>query len=119
MKDSKTLKRKDFLNLLAHSKNARKRKILLQWAEKPEIDAICECILNLLNGNVKISAKHLRKLNKHKHTLRQLCSKQYSMKKKKALLTQHGGFLQFLIPAALQSIPMLINILKKKKKNKK
>ena len=68
---------------------------------------VCECIKNVLNANLKIKPSHLKKLSRHKHTLRALSLKKTSLAKRKRLL-QKGGFIGALLPAIIPAIASLI-----------
>lgn len=80
------------LKTLAHC-TAKQRRALLKTADKGLIDAICECIVNVVNGNIKISPKHKRTLSKHKLKLRKLSDRRTSLRERRRLLNQRGGFL--------------------------
>ena len=84
------------------------RRILIDIADKGEINAICECVDNLLKGNISISNAQKKRLNKYKKYMRFITQKKASMKKRKLALKQHGGFLLMLIPAALSVLSLLI-----------
>ena len=81
---------------------------LIKQGSKEFIAAICECIDNLLAGKISISPVQHEKLSKFKRVLRQLVKKD-SLGAKKKLLEQHGGFLEYLIPAAVTAIGSLIS----------
>ena len=68
----------------------------MSFANKEEINSICECIENFLNGNVS-DPKLKRRLAKYRQILRKLRDKKKSIKKKKSAIIQHGGFLQALL----------------------
>jgi hypothetical protein len=104
----KTVSRRDFLNLLAESRTAKRRKLLTDWASKKDVDAIGEISLNALKGNVKISPSLFKKLKRKKNVLRLLASKKTNTSKKKGIIKQHGGFLPFLIPAAISAVSSLL-----------
>ena len=71
--------------------------MLLKRHCSPEFTkCICECVKNVLVGNVKLTPEHKRKLKRHKHSLRKLTSKKTSQKEKKRLV-QSGGFLGALL----------------------
>jgi len=93
------------LNHLCILKHCKKpmHKSIIQGADKELINTICECILNCLNGNVKLNEKEVNTLAKHKKYLRQLMSKDNkSIKKKKQILVQKGtGFLPIILSAVL------------------
>lgn len=96
----------DYLKILAKSKN-KLRRVILEKADQKLITAICECILNLLNGKIKIDSSSKEKLFKYRKTLRKLVNKS-NLKEKKKILIQKGGFLEFLIPAAISTIGTII-----------
>ena len=56
-RDSYAIKHKDYLSLLSKSKQKNRRNRLLELANSGEIQAVSECISNILNGNVPISKK--------------------------------------------------------------
>lgn len=87
-------------NLVELSKAKPKlRQKLLQSAKPETIRAIAECVHNVCNGNVRISPKTKNRLKRHKACWRRLVDKKVSLKKKRKILMQKGGFLpSFLIP---------------------
>ncbi len=106
---------KNNLDLLKKLSNCNKsqRKYILQKGKKELIFSICECVLNFINGNLKTDDETFEKLKKYKSTLRKLLEKS-SLKKKKELLVQKGGFLQILLPSLITGISALIENLVKK-----
>lgn len=84
------------------------RKDLLRKVPSSCIKAICECVLNLLRGNIPISEHQKSCLKKHKHTLRQLADRKSSLYTKRKLLVQKGGFLQLLLPSIVSVVSSLI-----------
>ena len=102
------LKRKDFLTLLASAKTKKRRNALIDYADKDDILAICECITNALRGNIKLTPAKIKRLKRHKECLRVLSKTGVSLKKRKAALKQNGGFLPLLIPAAVSAISSLL-----------
>ena len=88
----------------------RLRKVLLENADKDLVDAICQCVFNLLQGNISLTNAEKEQLNKYRHSLRKIVNKS-SLKEKKKILVQHGGFLQYLIPAAITGISEIISSL--------
>lgn len=104
---SRILKNKDFLQLLCTG-NKKLKKTLIQNGTPDQIKSICEIILNLLRGNIKLTDEELDKLKKKKKILRQLSKKNQSSKKRKILI-QKGGFLQFLIPALISGLATIVS----------
>jgi hypothetical protein len=91
------------------SANHRQRQKYIREASDDEILLICNCALNLLEGNFEELKYHQKnKLRPHKHTLYKLCSAKQGLKSKRKLLIQQGGFLPTLAAAA---IPAIISLL--------
>jgi uncharacterized protein YlxP (DUF503 family) len=102
------------LTLLSKTKEKKRRNKLIDVASNNEIRAISECIMNIIQGNVPISKTQLQHLKQHKNVLRSISSKCHSMKRKRTILKQKGGFLPAIIPVALKALsslflPMLFN----------
>jgi hypothetical protein len=71
--------------------------------------AICESVFKMLQGNLDINLKSdLENLAKYKIIFRKLIKKS-NLKTKKKILVQHGGFLQFLIPAVITGISSIVS----------
>lgn len=101
-------KNKNFLELLCHSKN-KFRKTLIENASNDQIESICEIVLNILNGNIELSEKQIKKLSKKKELLRALVKSGPAKEKKK--LIQKGGFLQLLIPSIISGLATIVSSL--------
>ena len=86
----------------------RERKHFFKTCSKECVTKVCECIKNVLNANLKIKPSHLKKLSRHKQTLRVLALKRTSLAKRKKLL-QKGGFLSILLPALIPAIASLLS----------
>lgn len=93
----------DILKVLAKCKT-RQRKALLQNITPGLLKCLCECSLNVLKGNVKLSPSQKRLLSRHKKVLRSLADRKTSVKRKKQLLIQKGGFLPALLGPILSTI---------------
>ena len=93
------------------SKHCKKstRNQIIQNSKGPFINKICECVLNVLNGKVKITQEEFKKLKPYKKLFRKLLKKRLAINKKKNLIIQRGGFLGTLIPIILGAIPELIS----------
>jgi hypothetical protein len=72
------------------------------------LNNISECILNVLNGNIRLSDCSKRKLKKHKASLRSLVDKCLPMSVKKRIIIQRAGFLLPLLTAVLPTLASLI-----------
>lgn len=90
-------KHSDVLKVLLKA-SKKQRKAILGVADREWIEAICECALNILKGNVTLSPSQKTKLSPYKSHLRTLSSRNVSLNKKRGLLSQRGGnWLKFLI----------------------
>lgn len=89
------------LEALIHA-TPKERKTLLKVCDISRIHAICECVHNLLRGNVPISDISKRKLSKHKSTLRLIVKRGEGWDKKRKFLVQQGG--GFIIPLLLSTV---------------
>ena len=58
---------------------------------------ICDCVFNVLQGNIPLKDDEKDRLKRHRDCLRKLVNKKTSYKEKKRLI-QRGGFLGTLIP---------------------
>jgi hypothetical protein len=83
------------------------RRIFIKNCDKECIIRLCECAKNLLKGQAPLKACHLKKLSRHKHTLRKLALKSTSLKQRKRLI-QKGGFLAALLPALIPALGSLL-----------
>lgn len=84
--------------------NNKQRLVLLKSADRSLIKAICECILNIITGNVNISHENRKRLYKYKNFLRKLASpnKKRSWQQRKRIIVQKGsGFLPLIIPPVM------------------
>jgi len=72
------------------------------------VHCISECILNVLNGNIKLTGCDTRKLQKHKAALHKASDKCVPLSAKKKLIVQRGEFLLHLLIAILPTIASLI-----------
>lgn len=82
---------------LCYLNNAQRKKVI-QNAEKDLIKCICECALNILNGNVEVTNQQKNKLKKFKKVLRKLSSSQGGVKSRKKIIQKGGAaFLPLLL----------------------
>src|SRR6201995_3123361 len=101
---SQTLKKfAPYLHIL-HKSSPKVRKSLTKQHCSPEfVRCICECVKNVLVGNVKLTAEHKRKLKRHKRSLRKLVLKKTSLTEKKKIV-ERGGFLGALLGPIIKFI---------------
>jgi len=84
------------------------RKAIISNSNRELLNSISECILNVLNGNLKLTVCSKRKLRKHKAILRQVADKRTPASVKKRLINQRGGFLLPLLSAVLPTLASLL-----------
>ena len=85
------------IQFLCHTKPSV-TKLVLKNASPDLIKSLSEICLNVLKGNVPLTAAQKSKLSRFKHDLRKLAQKNISLKKKKTIL-QKGGLFPLLIKA--------------------
>ena len=61
------------------------------------VHCICDCVHNILQGNIPVSEEEKEIFKRHKECLRKLVKKKTSYKERKHLI-QESGFLGSLIP---------------------
>ncbi len=96
-----------FLHVLATG-SKKQRQGVIDGAGKDLITCVCECALNVLNGNVSLTAAERTKLRRHRRELRELTNRRTSLQKKKKALTQKGGFLGALLTPVLSALGGLL-----------
>lgn len=94
---------KDLLSAL-HKLKPKYRKALLKSCNKEEINCICECIHNVLQGKVPIEEKNKRKLKKYKSVLRELVRKGTDKVRKKIIIQTGGAFLPIILGSILSTL---------------
>src|ERR1700678_4585789 len=77
------------------------QKAILSHSKADLFDCICDCALNILKGNVPLSAKEKKNLTPFRNTLYNLAGDKPKSTRKCILLNQKGGFLSFLIKPVL------------------
>jgi len=94
---SQTLKKYlPYLKLLEKSSPKVRSELSKRNCSPEFIRCICECVKNVLVGNVNLTPEHKRRLKRHKRSLRKLVLKKTSLSEKK-ILVQSGGFLGALL----------------------
>jgi hypothetical protein len=92
---------------------------IIKSCDTKTINKICECVLNVLNNNIKLGEEEFNNLKPFAKYCRILLNKKINIKEKKKILIkkgiQRGGFLQFIIPAVISGISTIISSLIAKK----
>lgn len=94
---------KDFLHAL-HTLKPKYKKALLQTCDEKEINVICECVHNVLQGKVELKEKEKSKLKKYKHILRKLVRKCSNACRKKIIVQKGGAFLPLILGSILSGL---------------
>jgi hypothetical protein len=82
--------------------SAKKRNQILSKAQPDLINTLCDCCLNIINGNLKINPTQKKKLLKFAPVIRSLAKKRKSVQKRKEeIISQTGGFLPALLAPVL------------------
>ena len=61
------------------------------------VHCICDCVHNILQGNIPVDEEEKERLKRHRHCLRKLVNEKTSYRRRKQLI-QDRGFLGSLIP---------------------
>lgn len=103
-----------YLDVLAKAKPAT-RKAIVHNADKDLITCLCECALNILNGNIPLDRNQFNRLKKHQEKIRLIASKNLKHTDRKEII-QNGGFLPALIAPILGIAgQLLVDAITKKK----
>jgi hypothetical protein len=92
-----------FLHVLKDAKPQARRQLLVSASDEL-IKAIIEIAINTLNGNNKLCKADKSRLSKYKTRLRALINPTFSLKKKRKLLIQKGGFIVPLLTSILTGV---------------
>ena len=88
----------DLLRVLGHFQ-PKIRNAILKNCENDFIHIICDCVYNVVKGNVLcLTQEKVNKLARHKTSLIKLTQKVPMKEKRKVLVQKGGGFLPFLLP---------------------
>jgi hypothetical protein len=85
-----------YLHMLQKSSPKARNALIKQNCSPEFVKCICECVKNVLIGNVTLSPDHKKRLKHHKHSLRKLVLKKTPLTEKKRIV-QSGGFLGALL----------------------
>lgn len=94
------------INFLKSIKKCKKCDLedLFRKASKDNIKCLTEIARNTLKGNIPYNKAAIAKLKKFKTEIRTIGRKNYSLKKKKQILSQRGGFISALIAPVISAI---------------
>lgn len=86
-------------------------RVIVKEGNKDLVEALCECCLNVLYGNVPLSSSQKKKLTRYKHLMRKLAVKSATSVDQKKKLLQTGGFLHSLLYPSLKLLGPALGIL--------
>nr|DAC81372.1 TPA_asm: gasderminX [Orchesella springtail adintovirus] len=98
------IEHRDFLKSLArHSKHYNKRRFILGEASPKQIKALQEVVYNVAKSHVPLTKCQINKLRKgkYKKAILTVSNRKGSTESKRKIFVQKGGFLQYILPAAL------------------
>ena len=84
------------------------RKAIVSNCTKDLLHSISECVLNVLNGNIRASDCAKRKMKRFKSSLRWLVGRRLPLASRKREIIQRGGFLLPLLSAVLPTLATLL-----------
>jgi hypothetical protein len=88
-----------YIDVLSKAKK-KQRDAIIKTADNELIQCLCECALNVLNGNVPLKNSDFQRLGKYKQQLRNLSDPDIHFNQKRDVL-QRGGFLPLLLTPIL------------------
>ena len=89
----------------------RRRRALIEAGGAPLIKCLGECCHNILQGVVPVDEVTRRKLKRHAKQIREVADPKVSLKRKRAVLVQRGGFLPALLVPVLSAVSGLVGSL--------
>lgn len=93
----------DLLRAL-HTLKPKYRTALLKVCNDDEINCICECIYNVLNGKIILKEREKSKLQKYRKQLRLLVSKGKNKLRKRIIIQKGGAFLPIILSSVLSGL---------------
>jgi hypothetical protein len=94
---------KEFLKSLAKAKTTPKRRLLLALANSKQVKALKEITHNVIKRNVPLTSCQIRSLikGKYRKPIKEAGNPKGTINKARQIFIQKGGFLQYILPAAL------------------
>ena len=93
-----------YLRKLRQRKTLPQRRKILNEGGAPLVKCLSECCHNLLRGNLKVGERPRHNLKRYAKHIRDVASPKISLKRKKQLLVQHGGFLPSLLVPIISAV---------------
>jgi len=76
---------------------------LLKIADKSLVIAICECALNILNGNISLTPEERDRLYKERKYIRSLAKSKVSWTNKRTEIVKREDFIPFIIEPVIKA----------------
>jgi hypothetical protein len=102
----------DFLKSLSNAApKSYKRRLLISLASPKQIKTLQEVVHNVVKKNVPLSPCQIKRLVKgnYKKSILAAANKKGSVETKRKVFLQKGGFLQYILPAALTYLASQLN----------
>ena len=71
---------------------------------KPQLDVICEILINIQYGNVPVSDVVKKKLQRKKNIIQELTSKSIGTKLRKTLIEKEAGLIVYVVKLILPQL---------------
>jgi len=84
------------------------RRAYLKVCDKRIIECFSECARNILQNNVPLNPTQFDRLKRQKNKVRALAKKKTTLKEKRRIVRQRGGFLSTLILPAITALGSIL-----------
>ena len=102
---SKNIKKNLPMLIVLHCSSKAQKEELLKHLKPDTTKVICECTINIINRNIKVSDQEKKKINRNRDKIQELVNPKTSQKERKEILVQEGGaFLAPLLAPVLGSL---------------
>ena len=108
----------NYLKKFLNGNNKVKRNFIKNLSKR-DIKVLCMTIYNILHNKIPINTADKEKLFKFRKVLHKFCKSSHTIKKRKEILQQSGGYLNILLPAAISGLSTIISTLISNKKTDK
>ena len=105
---SKSLKKSYHLLHALREGDTKLRKAILGSCSDHLVKALSEICLNTIKGGLPLTPRELKRLSPHRNLIFFLSTKKHSLKRKRKLLRQKGGFIHALLIPALSVVAGIV-----------
>ena len=84
------------------------RSSAIKKCDRELIDCFSECAKNIINGRISLSRRQFTRLQRQKKHLRKLANTRTTLKERRAILRQKGGFITSLLVPALATLGTIL-----------